>query len=239
MKILSGVFFMLLWLALSCTEKESVLPDLGLEFFPLRVGNYSIYQVSETRISQSIETKFSYEIKVTIADSVVSNNREVTYFLHREKRETPSGSWEGITTWSAQVIHNRVLQNEGNILFVKLLFPPSLNLNWNGNQFNNLPDNGEIFYDGDDTPYVISAMNQSISLDTGINSEDALTIIQNERNDIFTGVDERREIYARNVGLILKEVTQLKYCTANSCYGQQKIDQGVILIQSLKEYGKL
>jgi hypothetical protein len=41
------------------------------------------------------------------------------------------------------------------------------------------------------------------------------------------------------VGLIYKEVVQVKYCTDIGCYGQQKVEQGVILIQSLKEYGKI
>lgn len=239
MKIGSGVFLVFLLLVISCSENEPVQPDSGLDYFPLQIGNYSIYQVDETRISQNVETKFSYELKVTIINSAAGSNGAVTYILNREKRNNDSEDWESLDTWSVKIVNNRVIQNEGNVLFVKLIFPPSENLSWDGNKYNNLADNNEIFYDGDDTPYIISAVNNPVSLETGFDSQRALTVIQNDRNDIFTGVDERKEIYAKDVGLIYKELKQLKYCTASTCYGQQKIDQGVIFIQSLKEYGKM
>jgi len=225
-----GLLYFLVFILLvnSCSEHEPTQPDMGFEYFPLKVGSYSIYEVDETKISSSVESKASYEIKITVIDSVVSTSGETTYILKREKRSDQSGSWEGLDAWSAKMINNRIVQNEGNVLFVKLLFPPSVDLSWDGNEFNDLPFNNQVFYDGEDIPFVISSI-----------TEDALVVIQSDRLDTFTGVDERKEMYARNVGLIYKEVRQLVYCTAPSCYGQQKIDQGVILIQNLKEHGEM
>jgi len=239
-----GLLFLLVFTLFvnSCTEHEPTQPDMGFDYFPLKVGIYSIYQVDETKISFSVESKASYEIKITIIDSIVSTSGETTYILRREKRSDESGSWKGLDTWSAKMINNRIVQNEENVLFVKLVFPPSVNLSWDGNEFNDLPFNNEIkdFYDGTDVPYVISSINEPLSLNTTFTTGDALVVIQNDLNDTFTGVDERKEIYARNVGLIYKEVRQLVYCTEDpSCYGQQNIDNGVILIQNLKEHGEM
>ncbi len=239
MKIGIGVFLVSFLLITSCSENEDTLPDLGLDYFPLQVDNYAIYQVVETSILQSVETEISYELNVTVTDSTINEKGEVTYILVRKKRLSPSDNWENVDTWSTKMINNRIIQNEANVSFVKLIFPPSLNVTWDGNQFNNLPGNAELFYDGDDTPYIISELDKPISLATGFETDQSLTVIQNDLNDIYTGIDERKEIYARKVGLIYKEVVQKKYCTDIGCYGQQKVEQGVILIQSLKEYGKI
>lgn len=238
MKVGFGVFGFFLMLIISCSEQEQVEPDLGMDYFPLQVGNYSIYEVEETTIlPSSEETNFSYQLKVTVTDSSVNEKGEVTYIIVREKRANPADSWESIETWAATVIENRVIQNESNIFFVKLIFPPSLNLSWDGNQYNNLPFDGgiETFYDGNDIPYYISEIDKSITLSTGFEAENSLTVVQNDYNDVITGIDERKEVYARGVGLVYKEINQYIKCNGAICTG----DRSFIFIQSLKTHGKI
>jgi hypothetical protein len=236
MKIGSGVFLVLFLVIFSCTETDQVLPDSGLDYFPLQVGNYSIYEVNETTILQSVTTEVSYELKVTVSDSTINEKGEITYIIYREKRSSPMDTWESYDTWSAKVINHRLIQNESNINFVKLIFPPSLDLSWDGNQYNNLPYNGgiEIFYDGNDRPYFISELDKSITLTTGFSSDNALTVVQSDYDDVITGRDQRKEVYAKGVGLIYKEINQFIKCTSSICSG----DRSYIFIQSLKEYGK-
>lgn len=121
-----SVFLVFSLVIFSCSEDEPVIPDLGLDYYPLKVGNFVLYQVDETDILQSVETKTSYELKVTVTDSSINQQGVVTYFLVREKRVNSSSQWESVDTWSCHMLNNRVVQNEGNILFVKLVFPPSL-----------------------------------------------------------------------------------------------------------------
>lgn len=230
-----GLFFMLV---LSCSEKEQVEPDQGMDYFPLQTGNYWIYDTEEiTTLPSTAETNISYELKITVTDSVMNEKGEVTYIMVREKRATPSDRWESFETWSATVINNRVIQNESNVSFVKLIFPPSLNLSWDGNQYNNLPFNGgiESFYDGTDTPYFISAIDQPITLSTGFSTENSLTVVQNDYNDVITGIDERKEVYARGVGLVYKEINQFIKCNGTICTG----DRSFVYIQRLKAHGRI
>lgn len=224
---------------LSCSTDERVVPDLGRDYYPLQVGHYAIYQLEETKILFSAETKTSYELKITVNDSSVSKQGIVTYFLSRQKRANSSAAWENLDTWSAQVLNNKIVHNEGNVLFVKLIFPPSLNLAWDGNQFNNLPDDGNLFAGNKSDQYFIADLDASATLPSGFETDRSLTVIQNDFSDNIVGVDQRKEMYARGVGLIYKEITQLKYCTSSNCLGQQKIDQGVILKQSLKAHGQI
>jgi len=234
------VFLIFNALVFSCAEDEPVVPDMGFQYYPLRVGNYSIYQVNETSISLSVETNTDYELKVTITDSTVNEKGLTTYVLVREKRANPSAGWQSLDTWSAKLVDNKIVQNEANVVFVKLIFPPSVNLKWDGNQYNNLPDNGNLFNESGSEQYFISNLNEALRLPSGFETNNALTIVQNDFSDEIIGMDMRKEIYASGVGLIYKEVRQLEYCTSSAgCLGQQKIDKGVILIQSLKEYGKI
>ncbi len=237
MKVGFGVFGLFLTLIISCSEQEQVEPDLGMDYFPLQVGNFSIYEVEETTmLPSSVVTSVSYELKITVTDSIVNDKGEVTYIMIREKRISPSDSWENVETWSATVINNKLVQNESNVSFVKLTFPPSLNLSWDGNQYNDLPYNGgiESFYDGIDTPYFISEIDQPITLSTGFTAETSLTVVQNDYNDVITGIDERKEVYAKGVGLVYKEINQFIKCTGTICTG----DRSFVFIQSLKMHGR-
>lgn len=239
--MLRGLILFLLFssMMLACSTDERVVPDLGRDYYPLRVGSYTIYQVDETKILFSAETKTSYELKITVTDSSVSNQGVVTYFLSRQKRATSSATWENFDMWSAQVINNKIVQNEGNVLFVKLIFPISLNLAWDGNEFNNLADDGNLFAGDNSDQYFIGDLDASVTLPSGFETDRSLTVIQNDFSDNIVGVDQRKEMYARGVGLIYKAVTQLEYCTSSNCLGQQKIDKGVILTQSLKAHGRI
>ena len=230
-----GFFLVIVLVTFSCSEVEQVPPDMGFDYFPLQAGNYSLYQVEEVTGLGSAVTQVSYEIRATVTDSTINEKGEVTYFMVREKRTGSSGNWENLDTWSAKVINGRVIQNEGNVLYVKLIFPPSLNLTWDGNEYNNLPDNGQLFYDGYDVPYVISEIDKPISLKTGFESDRTLTVTQNDFNDFTVGTDERKEVYARGVGLVYKEINQVIKCTGSGCSG----DRSFLFIQSLKEYGKI
>lgn len=219
---------------LSCSSEEAVNPDFGYTYFPLRTGIRWIYQIDETTIIQSQETTRSYELRVTITDSVNSQGN-VDYILTRDIRTSASDSWQGSETWSARIQNNQLIQNENNSLFVKLIFPPSRGLFWNGNQFNNLPEHGNLFNGSNSESYYIMGYDLPFRIGTTEYPE-SLMVVHNNFDDAIVGKDQRHEIYTPNVGLIYKEVRQLEYCSTPDCLGQQKIDKGVIYIQSLKEY---
>jgi hypothetical protein len=50
--------------------------------------------------------------------------------------------------------------------------------------------------------------------------------------------DERRNVYALNVGLVYREIIQLNYCTDDTCLGQQIIEDGMEMKVAIKQYGK-
>lgn len=231
-----GFLFILLIALGACSTEDPVNPDTGLNYFPLKLGNSWVYQVEETTINQTIESKVNYDLRVTVTDSTKNQSGNYTYTLHREKRTSESSPWQSFDTWSAGKLNNQMTQNESNTIFVKLIFPPSSGIRWNGNQYNNLPNNGNLFNGKGSDTYEITEFDKSIMLENGLSYPETLTVVQNNFTDAIVGHDERSEIYARDTGLIYKEIIQLEYCTTPSCLGQQKVDKGVIYKQTLKAY---
>jgi len=221
-------------ISISCSETEQIAPDLGLDYYPMRVGNYAIYEVMEKSVVQSITTENSYALKVTYSDSIRNDNGEVTYIILREKKNSGSTTWQALDTWSVKRINNQILQNESNVVYVKLILPPSLHLKWDGNQYNNRGEL-ELFYDGNDIPYFISDWDRPITLSTGLTAENTFTVVQNDYNDETIGINEQKEIYAKGIGLIYKEINQVIKCTGTLCFG----DRSYLFIQNLKEYGRI
>ncbi len=230
-----SLFFILLLSLVRCSDEDPINTDIGLNYFPLRIGDSWIYEVEETIINQISETK-TYELRVVVSDSVKNSTGGYTYTFNRDKRTLNTDPWQSYETWTAEVSLNQLIQNEGNELFVKLIFPLSNDITWNGNQFNNLPNNGNLFNGNGSEVYQASEFDQSKTLSTNLEFAETITITQNNFDDAIVGKDSRREVYARDVGLIYKEITQLEYCTVGDCLGQQKVEKGFIQVQILKSY---
>jgi hypothetical protein len=232
----NNIIFSVFLFGIACSG-DSVSPDMGFNYFPLQVGVYSIYEVEETNITNNIPSITSYSLRTSVTDSLVENG-STTYFILREKLNELNNKWEPIGTWTAKLNNNQLIQNEDNITFVKLTFPPSVGLKWNGNEYNNLPDNGNLWNEAESDHYYISEKSNSYILSNGYQASSSITVVQNNVDDEIIGKDMRKEVYEKNVGLIYKEIIQLEYCTSTNCIGQQKVNNGVVIYQSLAEHGK-
>ena len=62
---------------------------------------------------------------------------------------------------------------------------------------------------------------------------------QDNENDPIVKQDVRKSIYAKSIGLVYREITILEYCTVGNCIGKQIVENGVILKQTLNNYGGL
>jgi hypothetical protein len=230
--------FLLLVLA-ACQSRDISPRVAGGEYYPLKGGTFWLYDVTETTITQlGGQTAVSYEMKIQITDSVVSG-QQVTYVLQRFKRSGTTSSWTALTTWSARKDEFQVVQQEGNIPFIKLSLPLSEGKTWNGNALNNLGGadkcaDGTLACDNY-TAVLIGKRFESGSLFF----DNSVTIRENTESDPIVEQDIRTSVYARSTGLIYREVTKLQYCTIGDCIGKQIVEGGTVIKQSLKDYGAL
>lgn len=198
-----------------------------IDYFSFNAGAFQVYSISETVYNELKDPEMlSYQLKVQLVDSFPNAENGYTYVLSRMRRDQDAGDWENLDTWSVRTTERELIVNEGNLAFVKLMTPARVELTWDGNKFNN---------EGDDE-YEITAVDEPITLG-GMTFDETVTITQESNDDRIVFLDERKEVYARNIGLVYKELTQLNFCTQDQCLGQQIIENGRILKQELIEYG--
>jgi hypothetical protein len=222
------VIFLLVWaLAARCGDEGSVPLDAGYAYFPLKKGIFQVYSVNEIHYTAIAPPETSdYELMTEVVDSF-PGPEGYTYVIMRSRRSSASESWTILDTWSARKTDTRVIVSEGNTAFVKVIFPPRSGTRWNGNAFNTL---------GDDE-YALKETDRPAEVN-GMTFEKTLTVEQEQNEDLVVFNDQRSEIYARDAGLIYREIKQLNYCTEPGCLGQQKIDNGIEMKMWIKDYGR-
>ncbi|HEY9044313.1 MAG TPA: hypothetical protein VIN08_00370 [Ohtaekwangia sp.] len=200
--------------------------DYGKAYFPTRVGAYLVYDVTETTYTLSQPSTQNYQLKIAIIDKFLSTDGDSTFVIHRSKRNTDIDAWSYIDTWSVRSNSREVVTDEENIAYVKLKFPVANNSTWDGNVYNTL---GEDEYEMSDVKTAQTFNEKTFN--------DCITVIQNDNQDYIVYLDQRKEVYAAQVGLVYKETTQLKYCTQDNCLGQQQVESGIIYKQTISTYG--
>lgn len=199
--------------------------DSGLSYFPLKKGVYQVYDVDSIWYTITGRQEQHYELLTEVVDSFPSTEGGFTYVIYRYKRPESNTDWIYHDTWSARVSGHRVIVSEGNTAFVKFTLPVSEGTAWNGNTFNDL---------GEDD-YEMRRVGAAYTLN-GISFGDCAEVNQNDDDDIIVRTDIRQEVYARDVGLVLREIRILNYCTAG-CSEFGEIESGVEYTQTIKSYG--
>lgn len=213
----------------ACGDDETArLPDSA--YFPLRKGFYQIYSVEQTTYSAVNPAVHEvYELKTEVADSFLNDMGTYTYVIYRSKRLTQNDPWQFVESWSARTTPFQAVVTEGNISFIRLIFPASANSRWNGNALNT---------QGADE-YTILQSGKAYQLVTGETLPDCVEVSQHDDYDVLER-DERQEVYARNIGLVYKRSVVLNYCNnpQNCPFGEDYIIDGIAYEQVLIAYGQ-
>lgn len=223
--------WLILFLA-SCTDGD-ISTLAGQSYFPLHLNNYWDFKVSETNILETVtcgdggQTQKSYLLRMMVTDSIKNANGGFTFVIHRYTRPDESQAWTDLDTWTARVSSNSIVQSEGNTSYVKFIFPLKESLKWNANLYNNLTAED----------YSLKDVGKPFSINTSTYPK-SITVVQSDYDDVFISSDNRSEVYAYNVGLVYKKIDQRTYFL-EPCYGQQKIQKGLLFEQTLIGYGKL
>ena len=211
---------------MSCSSDPEPENQDDAEYMPLKNGTFQIYTVDSTWYTPiDGEQTIHYELMTEVVDSFLNAEELYTKVIYRYKRDDASNPWKYHDTWSARVNDLRAVVSEGNTEFVKFVLPVSEGKTWDGNMFNSL---GEDEYEMVNT-------RQPFTVD-GLMFEDCIEVDQNNDDDPIVRTDIRKEVYARDVGLVLREVTILNFCTAG-CTTFGEIETGVIYSQRIKEHG--
>jgi hypothetical protein len=224
--------WIVLFFVIGCSENNISVPTYQA-YFPLHVNRYWDYAVTQTTILQTTPcvdgglTTQTFQLRAVVTDSVKNDAGGFNFILHRYTRTDDTQPWTDLDTWTARVTANAVIQNESNTSYVKMIFPLRDSLKWNGNLYNNLGTQS----------YSASAVGKSYQVNSA-SYPNTVIVYQSNYDDFFITRDIRHEVYGYNIGLLYKKVDQRTFFL-DPCYGQQKVQKGLIYEQSLIGYGKL
>ncbi len=225
--LLAAVFF-------SCGDDESTVETIrdGLDYLPLKIGTFREYDISTTEYSlDGTVVEETYQLRVEIAEKFQNQEGGETFVIHRQRREESNQEWGSDRVWSARYEEGAAIVIEENVPFVKLSLPVFEGAMWDGNALNT--------QQGDD--YLLTDVARPFSLSDGTLFDNTLTVLQEDNNDYIVALDRRKEVYAKDIGLIFKESTQLDFCSTPECVFSPDtvINTGFIYKQQLFSHGKL
>ena len=206
------IFWLLILTALSflfytCRKDSPSTPPInfGYNYIPENVGHYVIYEVDSIAyddISHAPDTT-RYLLKELI-DSIYTDNtgkpamRIERYFKHYNDSIPYSDlPWEGPRIWSARKSANDYQKVEENVRYLRLVFPATEGKQWDGNLYNPFQGKDYEITSSDKGEWVNSIYFDSV-----------VTVLQFEKVN-FIEYRYEQEKYARNIGLIYKEVDSL------------------------------
>lgn len=223
--------FFVLWSVISCKTEEPcgcvAPPQTGKNFFYPLLGQAIIYDVQETQYAlTSVPTVKNYQLKEVFASTSIDTDSKEALRIERYRRENDAQNWAIDSVFLAKKKIDKALKTENNVTFVKLIFPVSEGLKWDGNAYNSL---------GNDT-YELKKLNQLFQIN-GLNFPKTLIIIQ-QNDSTLVDLKRRLEVYAEGIGVIYQEKINVSYCNSGDCLGKGKIDFGTKYILKIKSYEK-
>lgn len=197
----------------------------GYDYVPLETGVFRIYEVTEHRfVLNGPATTQTYQVR-EVTTALPAGG---TFRIERYRRANEQAVWQPDSVSSIRMADDQLIHTENNVAYLKLIFPLTGHLPWNGNAYNTL---------GEDT-YQLYTTGQPFTVLNQIFPETATVIQQNDST--LVNQDKRLEVYARNVGLVYREKVQLQFCSSTpACVGKAQIDYGIRQYMRLRSYGKL
>jgi hypothetical protein len=180
----------------SCNKSENApQPEMGFNYFPLKINSEVVYNVDSTVYNNfnNSTTNYVFQLKDVVTDKFTDVQGDEVYRLERYKK-TNTEEWFFQKVITRKIVNNRAEEFIDNKRYVRLVFPQTLQSTWNGNLYNDLGV----------WQHEIKDLN--VSLTIGANKLDSTIAIQQYKEVNLIREDIYDEIYAKNIGLVIKEV---------------------------------
>lgn len=210
----------LMWMLPSC--KPSTIDPIdvfeGKNFYPIEVGKFVEYKVDSTIYDDFtglvyIRTSYIKEIIDTAFTDL--QGRKNNYVIRYYKSHIDS-NYEFRNVFYVNNNESTIEVVDGNLRFVKLIFPITFKGSWEGNKYissTNTSDPNNWYLNW---LYKYENFDKPLQLDS-LQFAKTVTVLQNNfqdgdtsgANTLFADFSYSREQYARNIGLVAKDIAKI------------------------------
>lgn len=213
------------------------------QYFPLKLGEVRTYKIDSTIFDNkgTIKNKISRIAKESIIESYIDDEGEVNFIIEQNIFDNDKLVQTNIL--NAYKNKTKAVRNEGNLKFIKLVFPVIKGKSWDGNALFDAENTivriaGEPIkmYELWDYRYNETGISKTLN---GIDYKNVVSVIQ---TDTENSIEKRYSLeeYAKDVGLIYKKMMILntqKIDLINTPW-ELKAEEGFILEQQLISFSK-
>ena len=234
---------LLAFVVVSC-DKSYVTPDpvaRGLNFYPLKVGDYRIYDVKDIKYQHNVPTELNFQMREWVADSFMDQTNTLTYKIIRSIRANTESEWVDDSVMTVTKNQNMVTLTKDNTKYVKMVFPVEEGETWLGDMYN------DHYIVDDPNPnvskeaYIYRSLDQPFKI--GDLSFEKTVVIEQGTQGLFNSkLSDRSVVYARGIGRVYRLFDRKEYqpCASDDCpNGDNYILDGHERHEVLIEHGKL
>jgi hypothetical protein len=222
----SFLFLIFILVLTSCKDKDASLLISDHDYFSVRSGDISEFMISKTTYSPSGAQKVSqFLMQSSIGDTFTFANEQHVNRIEYSSKSVEDADWRTDSVGAIWKTTDRAFSQEQGQTIVKMYFPLSENLTWNGNSYN---DQAEKKF-----RCVDKGMPKQIGSKYFPNT---VTIIRQQDSTLLSK-NMYVEIYAAGIGLIATEKIFVRYCYTPECTGI--IVSGYKELALLKEHRNL
>lgn len=199
---------------------ESVVPNPVVDYFPVAVGSYRTYAVTDSAWVSGRPTATTYQVRERVAEQFTDAAGLPAYRLVRSRRASAGDGWVDDSVLVVQPSARAVLLTRNNVRTVELVFPARAGRGWNARALSASPDtiiSRTRFYTdnvggafttpaagGQPAKAYDNTVTTKATLDGGMEDLNALT------------QQGLRQVYAAGVGLVLRRRFSYTTYTTNS-----------------------
>lgn len=190
--------------------------NLGYDYFPNKVGTYITYAVDSIGYSINSDTAH-YLTKEVLVEEFLDGIGELAVTIERYRSDNNGSSWYLTDIWTQKRTGTQAQKVEEDIRYVRMVYPIEQGKTWNGNAYNTMPA-WNYEYTGIDVPRSF-----------GVLSFPQCIVVKQRDNVNFVDQEIASEVYAKDVGLVYKRLTDLNF--------QNDVITGIDMEMTVVDYG--
>jgi hypothetical protein len=200
----SAGLLLALILGLSACDNTTEAPmEMGKDYYPLTVGTERVFNVVDKTWLNNAARTDSSQLREQVTETYRDAAGVLTYKVVRSSRRRAADSWRVDSVQTLTANAKNLLLTRSNLRTVELIFPVRAGAEWNKNAFNDLDPPGAVNRRYEDVGAPLTLAGRSY--------EQTVAVYDEIQDNLFY-LDVQRQVYAKGVGPVLREVRKLNYC---------------------------